>query len=383
VRRLLVVVIALIVYGSLYPWDFQFRPGINPLDFLLHSWVFRWDRFALRDIAVNLALYMPLGAAAALSPARRHGRALSLASAALLGMALSVSIEVLQIYIPPRACSLLDVASNTAGSVLGGLTVLTLWPAPGAASPLHISSGRRAPAAVFLLACWAGYQLYPALPILSRTRLRAGLALLYHASGVSPVEIWAGAAEWLAAAMLMRVLLGRLRRPWLALAMVCLPVRILIAGRVLSIDEVLGAAAALLLWPAVDSAFGKRGGPVLGAVALGSAIVLRELEPFRFSAHAAAVSWVPFAAALESARQPGALVVLRKVFEYGAEVWLLRLAGWPYGYAGAAVTFALAVLEVVQRYLPGRTPETTDAVMSLLAAFVLWRLDSTGRARAR
>jgi hypothetical protein len=239
---------------------------------------------------------------------------------------------------------------------------------------------RHAGAAVFLLACWAGFQLYPFFPILSQTRLRNGLALLFHASTVSPVEIWACAAEWVAAALAMKALLGRLRLPWLVLAMACLSVRILIAGRILGLDEVLGAALALLLWPAIDRALGR---PVPAAAILGSAIVLRELEPFHVGARPAAFSWVPFAATLGSPWQSGAVIVLRKAFDYGAAVWLLRQVGWPYGYAGAIVATALGALEGAQRYLPGRTPEVTDAVIALLVAFVLWRVDSTGRAPAR
>ena len=379
-RRLLLLVVALIVYGSLYPWHFDFSPRVNPLDFLLHSWSFEWDRFLLRDMAVNVALYVPLGAAAALALAPKHGRGASAALAVLLGMALSATMEMLQIYVPGRQCSLLDVATNTIGTAAGAWVASIVWPGfvwpPLSRHPRE----RHAGAAVFLLACWAGFQLYPFFPILSQTRLRNGLALLFHASTVSPVEIWACAAEWVAAALAMKALLGRLRLPWLVLAMACLPVRILIAGRILGLDEVLGAALALLLWPAIDRALGR---PVPAAAILGSAIVLRELEPFHVGARPAAFSWVPFAATLGSPWQSGAVIVLRKAFDYGAAVWLLRQVGWPYGYAGAIVAAALGALEGAQRYLPGRTPEVTDAVIALLVAFVLWRVDSTGRAPAR
>jgi VanZ family protein len=40
------------------------------------------------------------------------------------------------------------------------------------------------------------------------------------------------------------------------------------------------------------------------------------------------------------------------------------------------VAGSLAVLEAIQRYLPGRTPEITDSVVALLMAGVLWRLSS-------
>lgn len=376
-RRLLLVVIALIVYGSLYPWHFDFSPRVNPLAFLLHSWSFQWDRYLLRDVAVNVVLYIPLGAAAALTLARKHRRAATAVPAILLGLVLSASIEMVQIYVPGRQCSLLDVATNVIGTAAGAGAALIFWPRWVWAKLSRQPGERHAPASVFLLACWGGYQLYPFFPLLSRTRLRNGIEYVLHASTISPVEIWAGAAEWGAAALAIKILVGRLRLSWLVLAMACLPVRILIAGRVLARDEVLGAALALLLWPAIDRALDLGGRPVLLAGILGSAIVLRELAPFHFSARPTSISWVPFAATLGSPWQSAVLIVLRKAFDYAAAVWLVRRAGWSYGYAGALVACALAALEAAQRYLPGHVPETTDAVLALLAAFVLWRLDSS------
>ena len=206
-RRLLLLVLALIVYGSLYPWHFDFSPRVNPLSFLLSSWSFRWDRYLLRDVAVNVLLYIPLGAAAALVLARKHSRAVAVALAIPLGTVVSAILEMLQIYVPGRQSSLVDVASNTAGTAAGALAALAFW--PGSAFEGRGFRGRRSPA--FLLACWAGYQLYPFFPILSNTRLRAGLAHLLRASVVSPVEIWACAAEWCAAALAMKALFGRVR----------------------------------------------------------------------------------------------------------------------------------------------------------------------------
>jgi len=379
VRRLLLLVLAFIVYGTLYPWHFDFSPQVNPLGFLLHSWSFRWDRYLLRDVAVNVLIYVPLGAAAALALARKHSRAVAVGLAIPLGMVLSAALEMLQIYVPGRQCSLMDVVSNTAGTAAGALAALMFW--PGAACAGRGFRGRRSPA--FLLACWAGCQLYPFFPLLSRTRLWAGLALIMRDSAVSPVEIWACAAEWCAAALAMKALFGRVRLPWLVLAMACLPLRMMIAGRTVALDEALGSLLAVPLWLALEHLSGEHGRTRLAMIMLGLAILLRELAPFHFSATPAAFSWIPFVATFEALRQEAVLVVLRKTFDYGALVWLLRSSGLPYGYAGAAVAAALAVLEAAQRYLPGRTPEVTDSVLALLAAFVLWRLDSTARAPVR
>jgi hypothetical protein len=51
-RRFLLPVAAFIVYGSLYPFHFDFaRTTVNPFLFLLRAWPVALDRFALRDAA--------------------------------------------------------------------------------------------------------------------------------------------------------------------------------------------------------------------------------------------------------------------------------------------------------------------------------------------
>ena len=121
--RLLLIVIAFIVYGSLYPFDFHFdRTAASPLLILLHAWPARIDRFAWRDAGVNVLLYFPLGLTAVLVLTRRLPRAVAALAAMMLGMGLSASIEMLQIFDSSRTCSLLDVACNFVGTV-GGIGV--------------------------------------------------------------------------------------------------------------------------------------------------------------------------------------------------------------------------------------------------------------------
>jgi hypothetical protein len=130
----------------------------------------------------------------------------------------------------------------------------------------------------------------------------------------------------------------------------------------------LGAAVALLLWTFPE----EEPKLIAGAVLLAIAIVLRELEPFRFVREAQPFSWIPFAATLAADRQSATLVLLRKAFEYGAIVWMLRAAGYRYRNAGIAAAAALLLLELLQRHLPHRQPEITDAFLAALMAVVLW-----------
>jgi VanZ family protein len=70
------------------------------------------------------------------------------------------------------------------------------------------------------------------------------------------------------------------------------------------------------------------------------------------------------------------VVLFGKAFYYGAGVWLGHARGWTYGRAAMAMATLLAVLEWAQRYLPGRSPEITDAFLALLMGLVLWFVGS-------
>jgi VanZ family protein len=371
VGRLLLLVIALIVYGSLYPWHFDFgRSGANPLWVLLHRWPQGIDRRILLDAAINLTLYFPLGMTAFLAAARRHGRFLALGAALLVALGLSAGMEMLQIYDDGRVCSLSDVLCNVSGAAAGAMAALVFQ--PELQRMARRKPGWHGPAPLLLAACWASYQLYPFFPLLSQTRLRASLEALADTASFSAVEVWASAAGWMAAALALEAFFGNMRPRWLLAAMACLPLRLFIAERSLTLSEALGAALALLAW----SLLPPRKRLPAGLLLLASALVLRELSPFRFAETPHAFSWIPFVATFDSERQSATIILLRKAFEYGALVWLFRTWGTSYARAAVAVAGSLAVFEAIQRYLPGRSPEITDSVLTLLMALVLWRLSS-------
>ncbi|MEO8371445.1 MAG: VanZ family protein [Candidatus Solibacter sp.] len=369
--RLLLAVVAFIVYGSLYPFDFHF--GADPLAILLHSWPAHIDRFVWRDAGINVLLYFPLGLTATLVAVRRLPRLAAATGAILLGLGLSTSIELLQVFDVGRISSLLDVACNFAGAAGGAVAALLFGE-----EILRITQRRRgdraAGGALMLACCWIGYQLYPFIPHVGRWTLRASVAS-FLATPISPVSVYTSAAEWFAFALLLRALTARRSAIWLLLAMGCLPLRLVIVERALGPSEVIGALLAMLIWtyPAETSRLPN------GAMALAIAIVLRELSPFEFSGPARAMSWIPFAATLDGERLNAALTLLRKAFDYGALVWLMRASGVAYARAGLMGAAGLLVLEVAQRWMPGRQPELTDSLIVLLLAAVLWGMENSRR----
>lgn len=366
--RLLLLAIALIVYGSLYPFQFEITDrAATPLLAVLQGWPDSFNRFVLRDVFLNVAIYLPLGLAAAGFFLRRHRRRIAIAAALVLPFALSLTMELLQVYEPRRDPSALDVLSNTLGAALGvALAVM----AEGALRRFETHHTRElaGPGAALLLV-WAVAEFFPLIPALGRTHVAEILRELIHRREFSPVEMWLGAAEWFAVALALRTVWPRLRFEWLAaLAGLSLAAQLVINERALTLEEILAAALGLLLWYIAPDK--RRARWSIGMLA--SAILLRELQPFYLLAVPQRFSWIPFAATLESSREGAVIVIARKAFDYGAMIFALHTgANWKYPLAGAVTAAALFVTEAIETYLPGRTPEITDSIVAVIMMAIL------------
>jgi VanZ family protein len=366
VRRFLLLIVAIIAYGSLYPWNFEFTSAAgNPIRILLHAWPGEWDRYVLRDIILNVIIYVPLGLVAALVFRRRRSRAFAAMAAIAFAFLLSLSMELLQVYVPGRDSSLLDVLTNTLGAAAGA--GFAVYFEDSLRRLLERRPSQFRAAATLLLLIWAVSELYPLFPEIGRSHLRQELTLLFRFRGLSIVETWANAAEWFAAGLALDALFARMRTFGLAVAMLCVPAQLVITGRSLTLAEIAGALLALALWLFVP----RDSRAPCCAWMLATAILLRQLQPFYFLAVPQPFSFIPFAATLESSREAATVIITRKAFDYGALIWALRCTGAPFVRAGLAVAAALGVTEAIQTYLPGRSPEITDPLLALLMMVVM------------
>lgn len=154
---------ALVVFASLFPFDGWRAQGISP-------WVFLtapmpppyWTWF---DVNLNLAGYAPLGFLLALALLRTGWPRAAVPAAALAGALLSLSMEYLQIFLPRRVPSNMDLALNAAGALLGALTA-ALLERLGAIAHWNRLRERwfvpQARGALVLLALWPWALLFPA-----------------------------------------------------------------------------------------------------------------------------------------------------------------------------------------------------------------------------
>ena len=78
--------------------------------------------------------------------------------------------------------------------------------------------------------------------------------------------------------------------------------------------------------------------------------------------------WLPFRSFMEGSLELNTLAFLEKSFLYGSLLFLLGEAGWPLRRSSMFMAFLLLTTSWAETYLPGRSAESTDAVLVLLIA---------------
>jgi VanZ family protein len=226
-RYLALAYVALVVYASLFPLS-GWRGGTpDPFAFLTAPLPRYLTAF---DLAVNVLGYVPLGflLAASLRPPLAPARAVVLAT--LAATALSFGSETAQNFLPARIPSNLDLGTNALGAfagALGGLWVerrlagRSVW---RTVRERLFSEGHDIDVGLVLLALWLMSQLDPMTLLFGTGDLRELLAspttMPYPPAAFVRTEAFVVAANLLAAALLVRLLVAPGRAVVAALALV-------------------------------------------------------------------------------------------------------------------------------------------------------------------
>lgn len=166
-----IICVGVIVYASLQPFSgWTAAPAATRF--------FLWQlpqRVLWNDVLFNVGAYVPLGAALVLVWPRGWSRRRRLAATVAAATVLSLLMETVQMWLPTRYASTLDMAANAAGALLGALLGLLLtmsqrltrfayslrerWVVPGATGELMLA----------LLGVWLLAQMNPAIPLFAAT----------------------------------------------------------------------------------------------------------------------------------------------------------------------------------------------------------------------
>ncbi|HEY5759599.1 MAG TPA: VanZ family protein [Steroidobacter sp.] len=359
-------VVALILYGSLYP--FNLKPDAQG-DLLAALSQLSWARAGRGDRISNVLLYLPLGFCLYLWLNERTRQGVAVALATVLGTLLSLAIEVAQVYVSKRVPSLADLALNSGGTLLGAIGGMG-WAALSHLMhlPSRAEKQTRDPGAALLIGLWLAWRFAPFVPQFDLGKLKAALRPLFDPT-FDFVTVLIFLTCWLVVNQAVAALVSRPRRleTLLLLMAAVLIGRLIVANQAFVPAELL---ALLLLLPMVVLMHRLRPRPrraslVLAVVAL---LVIEELAPFNFSPEAAQFDFWPFLALVDSGWDLSIVdwvPVFGKLFLYGALLWVVREWGAPTDFAFGVMLSIASIVELLQIWLPGEHASITDPLLAL------------------
>lgn len=397
-RTLWLLYTAFIIYGTTIP--FHFAGGWDeallklrslPLNPLVTPDTGR--RLSIPDVVQNILFFLPFGVLAFLAGSRRTIWRIIFVT--LLGGALSVAVEGLQLFMNDRTSSLGDVLTNTAGAFIGAVAA---WQLHG----LYVAALRRLreegmadmdalrpfaiAALVLLIAAWQPFDVtLETGTIVGKVRSLQGD--LWQFSGLRDEGTSLMLAAFFATTLASYLsVLGERRAGTKAAAfgigIVCLleGSQIVIGSRmpglwdamVSSIGILIGAAlwsmASKIIWPRLWLG-------VLVALTAGSA-AMQMLSPFEIAAQYHAIGWFPFFGYYaHTTFETLSHVIELLLLYFPLGFWIARSAG-PTGPAGPvllalALTLLIAApVEYLQGWVVGRYPDLTDVALSLAGAWI-------------
>jgi len=363
---LLLIVAALIVYGSLYPFEFALA---NADSRALHRLLTIDPLGTSRsDILANVALFVPFGLVGVTAVSGRGLRPVRILLVLLFGLALAVALQIVQLFIPSRVPTLTDVVWNGLGLALGALAA-TL---PVVRRLLQgLERAPRLSVPVLLIGAWIAYRLAPFAPSIDVQVIKDSLKPLLLTPRLTPLGTLHDAVAWSIVLHLWADVRMRGQRDRVSLLLIAgvFLAELLVIDNAVSADNLTGALLAVAVWWLV--LYRVPGRAAWLAAFLLILLVFQGLAPFELRAGIADFRWAPFAGVLDGSTGAGFVNLLEKTFLYGSLVWLLLEMRLGWAWAALVSVGVLVLIEAAQTVFAHHTPEITDPLLALLIALLL------------
>jgi VanZ family protein len=386
----LLAYVALLFYGSLYPFA-HWRFPAYPLMQFLPLWPGHLDK---GDVLQNVLVYAPFGMLCMLwlAPSAPAPRAAAMTVA--LGMLLSFGIETLQQFNPARVASTVDIAMNTLGSAGGALLATTIV--------RHTFSGRLvlawrdrwfrpgplANTGLVVIGFWMLSHTSPLVPTLDVGHLRHALAGLWqaahdpHAADLGRLARYALMTAGLGVVLMLLVQPGK--PVFLLLAAMLSTVllaKVIVISRALSLEAICGSALAFAACIAMRL-LPARMLPPIGIALIAAGFTASELAPAGGGGFGLSFNWIPFAGHMRS------ITALENILElfwpFMALAWLVRWHAPAKRTTLRVMTGAVLVggavfaMEWQQQWMPGRYGDMTQVLLCVAGWIIPWCVRDEG-----
>jgi len=358
---LILGVIAVIIFGSLYPFSFNgAHPGLVTAFKQL-----TWARASRADQLRNVLMYVPLGFCLTLwmRPSFRKFWAVILSG--VIGVLLSLSIEVSQVYVQ-RVPSFMDVALNMLGALLGAVVGLS-WNTMSGWIKLpdnaRTQSGDRN--ALLLVWLWIVWRLVDISLYISLARLKMALHPLLHLE-ISWFLVLRYLLLWLVVSLATLSYASRQRGNEALLIVIA----VVVIGRILLVSPSFDSSellALVLLLPALVAIHALR---FLSAtsIALLSMVTLYGIDqvlPVNLSQFHFSFDFFPFVDWITAGASLDLNALLRMLFLFAALIWLLKESALALRNAVIAVVTMVIGIEIFHLWQMGRSGSITRPAFAL------------------
>lgn len=374
----------LIIYASLFPFTGWCLPQND-----LFSWLVLKlpESLSKSDLIVNVLAYIPLGFLLVKLFLVDTRWFIPLYLAILIGCGLSFSMESLQAFLPTRVSSILDLTTNSAGTLLGSLFALTFHPSTATALRVtkwrdqHLLPGKLSEVALAVIICWALSQVAPFFPSVDFGDIKNAIKPLWFTirdlsrfDGIKAAEYACDLAGLGLVALTAARDKSRLR---LALTFVVFAAAVLCSkmfftGRQLSLESLaglgLGSLIALLLvrLPRAWRCYA-------GILLILTGFVIMETKAGAPGGTMPPFDWIPFRSLMNN-EMGGFEMILEGIWPFAGMSYLSLVLlderrTKTIIIGGVAVFMLVLALEWNQLTIPGRTADITQAIIAAAGWF--------------
>ena len=368
-----------IIYGSLFP-----LVGWNaPDQSLSEAWRQSLGRHISRsDLLTNFMVYIPFGFLLSSVWSGRSGNGGRVAVTVLLGSVLSFSLEYIQLYLPARTSSPVDLLLNVLSTLSGAL--LFCWVGAGSCFGVWLGElrhnrfmrGSTTGIGLLVMALWGAAQLAPFVPSLDVGDLKNGLKPLWltlrDLSRFNDARAVAYALNISSlGAILLLIMKLRNKVPvWLGLycGMVLL-MKISIAGRQLSLEALTGLVVGIFVTVGFCR-LPKGGVTVAGIFSVAAALIVEGLRSDLTTVELHSFNWIPFnSQMMENVSGIGSII---DGMWPSAALGFFALVHASSGrkinvfLCGLVLAGGVFVLEYSQSFIAGRYPDITPVILAVV-----------------
>lgn len=359
-RLLLLSLIAgLIVYGSLYPFNFSAAaPGAFAR--LFSNWQLLTP---LGDLLGNIGLFAPWGLVGMLALAPHWGLPRAAAMTALSGIAISLGVQVLQIWVPSRDAALADVFWNLfgigGGIAAGGYLAIRL--------PYKTVRQHSAVVPACLLVAFVVAEWLPLVPSIDLQLIKEQLKSLWTEPTFSTAVLLQQAAMTVLAGQLLAAFTST-RRSIVLLPLLLTTVslgKLFMHGVRMDISTPLGFALGAASWWALARIAETRRGTMIWLFLL-TGYTVSALSPFSLRDEPDAVSWLPFAAMLEGSMASNVRSLANNMVVFAGILYVAATASRRVLLGSIGLALWVFLLELMQTLIETRNSDMTEPLLALL-----------------